>query len=67
MSITTYDLSVYYTDLNGVRQLRDFFGISRVAVERYTQYYQGMYPGLGTTSSKVRTYVMTVNDPLTSR
>lgn len=64
--ITTYDLSVYYTDLDGVRQVKDFFGISRVAVQRYMQYYQDMYPGLGTTSSKVRAYVTTVNDPLTT-
>ena len=44
--IKTFDLTVYYTDLEGKRQVTDFFGISRVAVLQYTRYYQSMYTGV---------------------
>lgn len=41
--INTYDMSISYVDHDGMIVQRSFYGISRVAVKRYENYYSGNY------------------------
>lgn len=41
--ITRYDLSIFYRDSQGIAWRKDFFNISRAAVNQYNTHYREKY------------------------